>query len=114
MDHNLNFSAFTIYLFNVVLVDLKIDPLDFIRGLDFDPAQEGLEKVEHGASTLQESGQPFKIVHISKIDSYPRLDKSHRRCQIFPVSLADFCQEFWYDLYRKIFLKNALFDFLKG
>ena len=55
---NIIISAFTSHLFDVVLVDLKIDPFDLIRGLDFDPAQEGLEKVEHGASTLQESGQP--------------------------------------------------------
>ena len=51
-------------LLDVVLVDLEVDALDLVGGLDLDPAEEGLEVVEDGAGLFEELGQPWVIGHV--------------------------------------------------
>ena len=52
-----------LYLFDIVLVNLEINPLDFVRRLDLNATQERLEKVQHGAGALKEPGEPVTINH---------------------------------------------------
>ena len=43
-----------LYLFDVVFVNLEVNPLDFVRRLDLDATQERLEEVQHSAGALKE------------------------------------------------------------
>ena len=45
-------------LFDVCLVDLKVDALNLVRRLDLNSSEEGLKEVEYRCSRLKELGEP--------------------------------------------------------
>ena len=51
-------------LLDVVLVNLKVHPLNLLRGLDLDAAQEGLKEVEDSSGRFQEFCQTWITRHV--------------------------------------------------